>query len=422
MSRAVTGLSRTGVQRPASQYAVLSFAWDVAAFTASDAIESIGLTRSTTIEAINALIELGLLRELPNARAAGEYTKGRPARRFELRASAAVLVGVDAGSEHIRITVADLNGASLATQRRTLEVDRHNADERRDLLTDAVDEAVTAAGRTRLDVVSICFGVPAPVNAHGSSPERDNVFWERMNPGLYELFSSWVPLVRVENDASLAAVAEGAWGAAKGCSNYVALLAGTRLGAGVVIDGHLLRGVHGGVGEMGALDHVVGVGSADGLGARAAQLARQAVIQQTVAPDGRLASIRPDQIDGKQVLELAASGDPEALHIAAQVGQVLARVAAVLASMFNPERIVVSGALSGGIEHVVATAQESLPAFLDLPAPKITPSTLGADVVVSGAVAAASATARARALDIWQQQPMGEGEVQPASQPDSAGG
>jgi predicted NBD/HSP70 family sugar kinase len=132
-----------------------------------------------------------------------------------------------------------------------------------------------------------------------------------------------------------------------------------------------------------------------------------------VSPDGPLATLRPDEIDGKLVLELAASGDPDALRIVNRVGEVLARVAGVLASIFDPQLIIVSGALSARAEHVIAAARESLPTILDLPAPQILPSTLGADVVVAGAVAAARATAQAHILDIWEQRPEVDAQVRP---------
>ena len=74
--------------RRASLDGVLSYAWETGVFTASDAMRAVGLTRSTTIDVIEELVVRGLLRELPNARAVGDYQKGRPARRFELRADA----------------------------------------------------------------------------------------------------------------------------------------------------------------------------------------------------------------------------------------------------------------------------------------------------------------------------------------------
>lgn len=360
----------------------------------------VGLTRSTTIEAIDTLVGRGLLRELPNARQSGEYRKGRPARRFEFRADAGVLVGVDAGHEHVSVAVTDLRGEVLATHRLTLEIDRDDAAARRVMIGGAVDAALAAASHGRECVVAVCVGVPAPVDADGRSPDHRNDFWARMNPDLVGLFGEWAPLVRIENDASLAAIAEGARGAALGCRNYVTLLAGARLGAGVVVDGHVLRGAHGGVGEMVAFDHVDGVGTADGLGARAAQWAREAVALGEVSPEGSLSALAPEDVDGRVVLELAADGDLDARRVIERVALVLARVVGVLGSMFDPERVIVSGAISATVEPVVTAARGALASDLDLPAPELLASPLGADIVMTGGILAAVEDARARLLDL----------------------
>lgn len=379
---------------------MLAYAWTAEGFTATEAMEATGLTRSTTIDAMDALARLGLLRELPNARLAGDYRKGRPARRFALRDDAAVLVGVDAGHEHVTVTVADLRSHPVATCRTTLDLDRDDAETRSALIVALIDEAIGDAGRSRDDVLAICVGVPAPVNAAGRSPRHPVGFWERMNPGLIDALA-WAPIARIDNDASLAAVAEGTVGAAVGSRDYIVLLAGARLGAGVVVDGNLLRGSHGGVGEMVAFDHVDGVGTADGLGTRAAQWAAEAVARGDLAPGSGLTGIPVEQLDGRAVLELAARGDADAQIIVERVGTVLGRIVSVLGSMFDPERVVVSGAISDGVAEVVAAARRALPTDLDLPAPDLVVSRLGAGVVVTGAVAAAAADARARALDVW---------------------
>ena len=386
--------------RPASLDAVFRYAWDSADFTATDAMLATGLTRSTTIEALEALRELDLVSELPNAREAGDYRKGRPARRFALRDDAAVLVGVDAGNSHVAVTVTDLRSQTLLHRRTTLAVDGDDAHGRRHLISALIDEALAAAGRDRDDVISLCIGVPAPVDAAGRSPQHRNGFWARMNPDLVDELS-WAPLVRVDNDASLAAIAEGATGGAVGCDDYVTLLAGERLGAGIVVDGRLLRGAHGGVGEMVAFDHVLGVGGADGLGVRIARLAADAIERGEAAEGSALAAVDPNQLDARTVLALAADGDPAAVSIAEQVGTILAEIVSVLGSMFDPQRVLVSGAIASGIETVVASARRALPTGLDLPAPDLVVSSLGAEVVARGAVAAASASARRHALDVW---------------------
>ena len=401
MTDVISGTSPNPMRR-ANLAAVLEHAWDAADFTASDAMARVGLTRSTTIDVIDELVGRGLLRELPNARAAGEYSKGRPSRRFELRADAGAVVGIDAGRAHLITTVADLRGATLVRERVDLDPENDAPEVRRARVAQALDGALSAAGLTRGQVTALCIGVPAPVDAAGGSPPHRDGFWRRMNPRFIDDFADPIPLVRVENDAYLAALAERAFGAAVGFDDFVVLLAGERLGAGVAVDGRILRGAHGGVAEMVAFDHVIGVGGAWGLGYRAAQWAREAVETGEVPPDHPLAQLREADIDGQHVLELAASGDPDALKVAERVGDALAVITGVFGSLFDPRRVIVSGAVADGIAPVIDAARRALPEELDLPIPEIHASALGADVVSIGAVAAAVETARTGVLDLTQ--------------------
>jgi len=221
-----------------------------------------------------------------------------------------------------------------------------------------------------------------------------------MNPSFGDLFGEWAPIVRVENDASLAAVAERAVGAAVGCDDFVTLLAGERLGAGVWVDGTPLRGAHGGAAEMVAFDHVAGVEGAWGLGYRVAELARRALAEASLPSSSALWGLDSAQIDAKTVLALASEGDAGAVLVARQVGETLAVIAGVLGSLFDSRRIIVSGAVAAGAGPVIDAALDALPQELDLPAPEIVASDLGADIVSVGAVRAAVEAARGGALDL----------------------
>lgn len=392
-------ISPAAAVRRTSLAGVLSYAWDAEVFTASDAMAAVGLTRSTTIDVIEQLVEIGLLRELPNARAVAEYRKGRPARRFELRADAGVVVGIDVGPDHILTAVADLRGDILALEQTETDLEHDSTQERRAAATSAVDDALRAAGRERSDVLALCAGVPAPVDSSGASPPHRNGFWRRMNPDLTELFS-WAPLVSVLNDASLAAVAEGSLGAAVGVSDYVTLLSGEFLGAGVVVDGNLLRGAHGGVAEMVAFDHVVGVGGAWGLAPRAAALAGEAVASGEVAAGGPLAGMTDTHPAGRAVFALARDGDEDARRVVARTGQILSIVTGVFGSLFDPRRVVLAGMAAVDAAQLVAAARSSLSLELDLPAPELVASELGGDVVCIGAVSAALDAARSGVLGL----------------------
>jgi predicted NBD/HSP70 family sugar kinase len=386
--------------RRASLEAVLGYAWHGGVFTASDVLEAVGLTRSTAIDVLEELVARGLVVELPNARAGGEYSKGRPARRFAFRPDAAYVVGVDAGRGNVTATLADLRGSAVAVRRTPVTAARDSAEGRRRAASDVVDAVLADAGRTHSEVAAVCIGVPAPVNARGGSPPHRTDFWHRMNPGFLELFSAWAPLVRIENDASLAAVAEHAVGAAVGYDDFVALLAGERLGAGVCVDGRLLRGAHGGAAEMVAFDHVIGVEGAWGLGHRAAELARKAAAEDRLPAASALRQLDTADIDGRTVLGFAREGDPGALDIARQVGETLAVIVGVLGSVFDSKRVIVSGAVAEGAGPVIEAAVRALPQELDLPAPELVASALGADIVSVGAVFAAVEAARAGALDL----------------------
>jgi predicted NBD/HSP70 family sugar kinase len=386
--------------RRASLDGVLSYAWETGVFTATDAMGAVGLTRSTTIDVIEELVVRGLLRELPNARAVGDYQKGRPARRFELRADAAVVVGIDVGPDHILTAVADLRGDVLALEHTDTDLDHDSPEERRAAATSAVDDALRAAGVTRADVLALCAGVPAPVDSAGASPPHRNGFWRRMNPNLTELFGAWAPLVRLENDASLAAVAEGSLGVAVGERDFVTLLSGEFLGAGAVVDGRLLRGAHGGVAEMVAFDHVIGVEDAGGLGVRISRWAQEAILSGDSAPDSAAAESWAAASDGSAVLELARNGDRDAKQLVERAGRVLSIIAGVFGSLFDPRRVILSGMDSQDAADLVEAARASLPLELDLPAPELVASELGGDVVCLGAISAALEAARTGVLDL----------------------
>ncbi|GAA1978126.1 ROK family protein [Microbacterium pumilum] len=395
MSDLALGSSAAASVRQTNLAAIARFAWDATAFTASEAMAAVGLTRSTTIAVIDELVEDGILRELANAREAGHYRKGRPARRFELRADAAAIVGVDAGRAHITAIVADLRGEDIVRTHVELDVTHDSWAERREALAAAIDDALEQAGLGRSDVAAVCIGVPAPVDAEGASPAHPDEFWKRMNPDLAELISQWAPIVHVENDASLAAVAEGAWGAAVGCTDYVSLLAGARLGAGVVIDGRLLRGAHGGAGEMVFLDDIPTVGGAWGLGYRAAEWAREAIESGDVAANSGLLSVPLELLDAPTVLALAREGDADARRIVDRVALALATIVGIFGSLFDVSLVIVSGAISEGADIVLDATRAVSPTHLDLPVPRLVASHLGADVVAIGAVARARDAVRA---------------------------
>jgi len=384
----------------ASVGAVLDYAWTAGEFTATDAMASISITRSTAIEALATLVGAKILTELPNARAAGAYRAGRPARRFTLSPDLGVVAGIDAGDTHLAVTIADLLDTTLAHRRVELDPQQTPA-QRRATILQHLDRSLAEAGHTPESLLAICVGVAAPVDRDGASPPHPQGFWERTNPGLAAALADRAPVIEVKNDALVAAVAEGSLGEAVGCRDYVALLAGERFGGGVVVDGHLLHGAHGGVGEGIVFDHIIGVGSAFGLSYAVQDEVRAAVTLGEIDGRGPVGGLSDAaRIDPRTVLAAAAAGDPDAVLVCSRVGEKLARIVGVLGSMYDPARVIVCGAIAESIEPVVAAARAVLPDQLHLPAPELLASSLGAEVVSLGAVATARRAARERAVPL----------------------
>ncbi len=373
--------------------AALDFAWTAEEFTASDMMAKASVTRSTAISAIDTLLSVDILYELPNARATGEYRGGRPARRFALSTNLGVIVGVDAGGAHLTVTVADLRGQTLVTHRSGLDPNQSPAIRRKMILKSlqvAFDEAETPREKT----LAICIGVAAPVNRDGISPPHPEGFWERTNPALADALKEWAPVVEVENDAVLAAIAEGEEGSATGCSDYVALLASERFGSGVVVDGHVLHGAHGGVGEGIVFEHVTGAGAAAGIRYAVENEVQTALEKGAIDPGSELGKLVAKEVDLRGILTLAAAGDKDAVAITDRVGESLSKIVGVLGSLYDPSRVIVCGAVAQSIEPVLARARRVLPENLDLPAPQLLASKLGAEVVSRGALITARRAAK----------------------------
>jgi predicted NBD/HSP70 family sugar kinase len=372
--------------------AVMRFALRSSEFTAAEAMAATSLTRSTVLGVCDDLVTAAWLEEIADSRAAGLTSKGRPARRYRLREGAGIVAGVDAGEHRFTVAVADLRGRVLAERivvRSTVPPGVGDSDAertavaegRRELAATLLDETVRAAGKEPADVLLAVFGVPAPVDSAGSSPRGDRDYWRTMNPGFGDVLPGVA--VIVENDANLAAIAEQTHGGQAHLQNVATVLSGERLGAGVILDGRLLRGAHGGAGEMRFLDIVEGAGSPAGIAALARGWAQEAVAAGATTS---LAALAAADVSAEDVFRAAREGDPLAEDIIARLGVRLARVAAVLASLLDVDRIVIAGAIAGAAEPVLAHARRVLEEEFQTPMPELVASSLGRDVVVLGAV------------------------------------
>lgn len=391
------GASSPQLLRRANRRALLQHALATSSFTAADAMAATGLTRATVLGVCAELEQAGWLHEVSGDCDDGVAQRGRPARHFGLDSSAGVLLAVDAGQHTVSARVVDLHGRELAAGRRSVhgELDSSDAEQGAAAAEDRVravssllDDVLAQAGATSRRRLLTVVGVPAPVDADGSSPDGRSSYWSAMNPGFVDVLDG---TVIVENDANLAVLAEqaiasaGADAAPRETQHLAALLMGERFGAGLIVDDRLLHGAGGGAGEMRFLDVVLGDSrGADGVAALARRWSLEALAAgQHSSP---LAQVPAEQLSAEDVFTSAHEGDPLAEAVLDRIAERLARIAAILSSLLGVEKVVVAGAIAPAIEPVLARSRTVLPELSAPPFPQLVASTLGRDVVVRGAI------------------------------------
>lgn len=101
------------------------------------------------------------------------------------------------------------------------------------------------------EIKSIGIGIPGIADMQGDNIVFcPNLDWRNKPMGI-NLRKKFDIDINIENDATLAAIAENILGISKGYKNSIFITLGTGVGAGIIIDGKIYKGVHGVGAEIG---------------------------------------------------------------------------------------------------------------------------------------------------------------------------
>ncbi|MFF0271413.1 ROK family protein [Kribbella sp. NPDC004536] len=361
--------------------------------TGTGLIEATGLTRATVHAVCNDLISMGWVVELDP----GRTSVGRPSRRFEFNSHAGYVLGIDIGAARTTVLVSDLRGETVAKVGRSIAGVK-TPGERTELVHETVVEALASAGVSDAEVLAAGVGVAAPVDRDGNLLVDDE-FWRRFDSGLSSRLTElhgWPVLL--ENDANLATLGEHWRGEARNVDDLVVLLAGERFGSGLMDSGRLLHGSRGGAGEMVFLKLIEGVGDTHGIARIAREDGTAAVADEAV--ETSLRELATDgEVTAEQVFRAAADGDKVAQGILHDIADRTARVIATLGTLFNPELVVIGGAVAQAAAALLPDLEEQLPRYTSTPL-RVAVSSLGDAIVSVGAVRHALNYVELHALDL----------------------
>jgi glucokinase len=184
------------------------------------------------------------------------------------------------------------------------------------------------------------------------------------------------------NDANMAALGEHRLGAAAGAKVSITLTIGTGIGAGIVVDGHVLTGAWGGAGEIGHLPlgrtgilHVCGV---------------QDCVEPEASGSGLAALARRwgmHPAEARTVFAAAAAGEPRAVAALEAMADRLGATIGAAVSLINPEVVVIGGGVAQAGDALFAPLRQAVNRYTMIThrGVRIVPAALGEQAGVAGA-------------------------------------
>jgi predicted NBD/HSP70 family sugar kinase len=346
-----------------------------------------GLSPATVSNIVKELSASGVLHTTPATHS------GRRALRVTLAHGLGLVVGVHVAQRHMRVALADLAATIVAEHHFPLARD-HRADNELDKAAMLIVDMLDSVDSKLEEVLGVGIGVSAPIDARTGRIARTGIMrgWD----GVQIAESMQGRLQRpthVDNASNLAALAELRFGAARGKRDVLVIDVGEGIGAGLIVDGRVVRGHRGAAGEFGHL-----IVSTDGPLCRCGNRGcLEAVASGPAVIDGLLDA--PATLKTTDLIVRAMAGEPQYMRAIADAGRTIGRAAAGLCNVLDPERVIVGGDLARAGELLLGPMRHALEAALLLDpdgTPDLVQAQLDQNAAVTGAIALAIDTAPLR--------------------------
>jgi glucokinase len=341
------------------------------------------LSRPTVFTAIERLVDLQLVSEVGQR----SGMPGRSASLYELRTDAALVAGIDIGGSNLRVALSDARGKLLAETRQATSTSGGRGIVKQAVdLVGALRDGTPFAGAA---LTEVGVSVPGVVAADGSTV---HYAWNIGQPEPYDFRNPLVARLRapvvLDNNVNLAALGEQWQGAAQLLQTFAVIAVGAGVGAGIVHAGQLLRGAHGGAGEVAFLPlnlpyQRLRPASPDEAGGLM-------LLHKATARPGWHADTPPTSVE--ELFSRAANGEQPAMALVEEESQRIAAIAASICAIVDPETIILTGGV-GANTALVARVNELINELAPFP-PAVIRSALGERASLVGALAVAVRTAQ----------------------------
>lgn len=337
------------------------------------------LQRSTVSLIVDELKTRGLIYEIE-----GESTGGRPPTLLRLRASASMAIGVDVGTAHTTMAVADLVG-------RVVDKETFATDPDMNVTFRRVVSGVQRFVRTQKNIEGIGVCVPGLVDPESETALFIPHFKWRNWALATELQKSVGLAVTVDNDANAAALAELWLGRPeiRDVRDFILVLVEEGLGTGIIFDGQVYQGVAGAAGEFGHMTIGKGAPVACAAGSEECWEAFASERAALARYKLRRTDLANTSITFNQLIDKAFADDEDAKEALVETAHYLGLGISNLTKGLSPEAVILAGDIARAWPIVSSELRRTLAAnsiCSGLPSTPVYASTLGDHTRLMGAL------------------------------------
>ena len=369
-----------GTMRAINRQIVLNYVRDRGPISRAEIARRTSLQRSTISEIVDTLLAEGLVEEI----GAGASTGGRCPTLLALRASGAAAVGIDIAPTHTTVASCDLAGSVL--EREVFET-HPDFDQ---TISRAVSAATRLIGKSAGKIEGVGVSLPGLVDPSTGRLTYVPYFkWRDLDVGRRIGVATGLK-VAVDNDANAAALAELWFGRAEvsEARDFIMVFIAEGVGTGIIFDRQIYRGEGGAAGEFGHM--VIGERapvpcSCGGYDCWEAFASGRAAVARYAALVG---DEEARQMSFARLIDRALDGERAAREALLETARYLGRGISNLVVGFSPEIVVVGGAITRAWELVSDILDDAVKRSIrrDLPAARLTPSTIGDEASLMGAL------------------------------------
>jgi glucokinase len=263
------------------------------------------------------------------------------------------LLGVDLGGTKLALAIFDRSG--LISLKESFTIGKRNGPEVGKLITDKIIMYLQKLQSGVDTINSIGVSVPGISHAATGTVWAPNIKGWTNYPLLSEIRSVCDIPVTIDSDRACYILGETWKGNARGCKDAIYLSVGTGIGAGILVNGEVLRGSHdiaGCAGWMtierpfkkeyatcGCFEYFA---SGEGISNTA-----RTFLKKQKNHKSELMNIQPDRITSSDVFRAYDKGDELAVQVIQLCIEFWGMAVANLVNLFNPEKIIFGGGVFG---------------------------------------------------------------------------